>query len=547
MGNIEPNRVFVFGNNEDNQLGHISKERFEKSPILLQEPKDVIVRQISAGGHHTAILAEMPNSTFQVYTCGNGYSGQLGHGLLESSPTPKRVDALMNKKIRQIACGAYHTLALTIEGEVYSWGRGQDGQLGHGNLVQSLTPRKIEALSNTGIIKIAAGESHSAAIAYSGEVYTWGGGLSNFLGHKQHKKRPIPHMIPKFNNKGAIAIECGSQHTVLLCSNGQVYSWGQCSDGQLGHGDTKFVKYPQVIEKLRDENVYQISCGQHHTAVVTIDGRLFTFGLNDCGQLGHTEPTSVNKPLQVTSLSTFHCVSVSCGFSHTLVLTKDGYVFSFGSDGNGQLGRTRKKQPRVPKPIPKLEQTMIRQVVCGNEFSFVLSSNAIHDPLKIPTDARRPDSALYENQQIAEKQKIENVYRISKTKLTFIDLSLDDESYSDQSSSSDDELEYNNQNIIEKSKKKKGKNQNSKDSEETTDSEDSDDEPPECFICPITFEIMIDPVIAIDGYTYEREAIESWFEKNKISPMTGKELISIKLIPNNSLKNQIQNSKWSEF
>ncbi|KAJ3434582.1 regulator of chromosome condensation [Anaeramoeba flamelloides] len=557
MGNLHKNQVFGFGSNEDSQLGLVTKENIVKIPTQLNEPKDVIVRQISAGGSHIAMLVEKSDRRRAVYTCGNGYSGQLGHGFLDSFSTPKRVDALMNKKIRKVACGSNHTLALTYDGEVYSWGRGQDGQLGHGNLSQSLTPRKIEAISKAGIIDIAAGDTHSAAISSTGEVYTWGGGLSNFLGHKQNNKRPIPHIIPNFENIDAVKIACGAQHTVLLTSKGVVYSWGRGSDGQLGHGDFKFQPSPQKIELLDKKPVSDISCGRQYTTIVTMDGKLYTFGSNDCGQLGHSELGTMNKPKLVKDFSAFHIVSVSCGNSHTLALTIEGYVFGFGSGEQGQLGIGKNQGNQKPKLVSKLKNTLIRQVECGNDFSFVLSGGPIHNPFFVPEDTEIPETAIYEDRQNAEKLRLEKLYRISTNKLNYIDLSFDEEyetSSDDYTTSSSSGEEGENKN--EKKDNKEIKKEEKKDDKTNTNnkidlgsesgSEDSDDEPPDHFVCPITFEVMFDPVLASDGYSYEREAIEDWFSKKDTSPMTGANITSKVLVPNNSLKEQIMSSKWAD-
>lgn len=109
---------------------------------------------------------------------GYGAGGRLGIGGTDSVSTPVLVESLQHVCIKKVAVnsGGKHCLAMTSEGEVYSWGEGEDGKLGHGNRINYDRPKLIDALSGIGVVDIACGSAHSACITTSGHVLTWGKG-----------------------------------------------------------------------------------------------------------------------------------------------------------------------------------------------------------------------------------------------------------------------------------------------------------------------------------------------------------------------------------
>jgi alpha-tubulin suppressor-like RCC1 family protein len=112
-----------------------------------------------------------------------------------STAFPKLVSALQGTKVIQVECGAHHTLALTADKEVYSWGMGSCGRLGHGSEDDEMLPRRIESLRNCNIISIAAGYDHSAAISAEGRLWMWGFGGWNQLGTGDKKNALKPTLI----------------------------------------------------------------------------------------------------------------------------------------------------------------------------------------------------------------------------------------------------------------------------------------------------------------------------------------------------------------
>lgn len=112
-----------------------------------------------------------------VFMWGRGEDGQLGLGDTSDQDEPTYVDALRGVGVRQIACGSGHTVVLTTDGEVYTWGRGDDGRLGHGDNGWKYVPRITQSLAGHIIVQVTCGSYHTAAISSNGDLFTWGGGM----------------------------------------------------------------------------------------------------------------------------------------------------------------------------------------------------------------------------------------------------------------------------------------------------------------------------------------------------------------------------------
>ena len=186
-----------------------------------------------------------------IFGQGNNVNGQLGIGNYISTDIPIRVNQLKKIKITQIACGVGHVLALTSNNLIYSWGRfykqenKKEKSSTSGDYPQ---PQLIESLSNESIIKIEAGNNHSMAITELGELYTWGEGIYGQLGHGVNNNEQYPKKVEYFVNKFKI-INCvgGAAHTVALTEEGYIFGWGQNDKNQLNLGKIEFINKPYLL------------------------------------------------------------------------------------------------------------------------------------------------------------------------------------------------------------------------------------------------------------------------------------------------------------
>lgn len=191
--------------------------------------------------------------------------GQLGHGKREDEPNPRMLLGGIGYGIRivQVSAGGglvrvAHSLLLTATGRVMSFGTGQYGALGHGfspgkQLPDVLRPRYIEALAGIRCNNVSAGELHSAATTVDGDVYTWGDGFCGQLGHGDKSPLPAPAQVTKggLDDEVVTQISCGARHTIAVTEDGEVFSFGLGHFGVLGRSYTPFDHEPQgVLEAL---------------------------------------------------------------------------------------------------------------------------------------------------------------------------------------------------------------------------------------------------------------------------------------------------------
>lgn len=312
------------------------------------EAEGITFKQVALGKNHAAAVTD----NGKLLTWGNPDEGKLGHApKVETEEEKKKkfelykkkgysprnyaekneIDfvngALESKKVAQVACGFQHTAVITEDGEVYTWGHGKSGALGHGNWDQVTLPKKVENLSN--IVKIECGIDFTLCMDKDGKLYSWG---SNRYGQlcvpgqttiKLNKPTQIhlPHAVGKVANFTA-----GEEHCALLNDKGEVFTWGYGNDGQLGHADRQNLNQPRKLNF--DQKIERVVCGGGHTGIITEGGQLYLFGRGRDGQLGRGgEVESIaayrTEPKRVNSLQKEHNVlveEIALGSNHCLAL-----------------------------------------------------------------------------------------------------------------------------------------------------------------------------------------------------------------------------------
>jgi alpha-tubulin suppressor-like RCC1 family protein len=183
-----------------------------------------------------------------------------------------------HQKVRKLCSGLEHTMALTTNGEVYSFGCGLRGQLGHGDVSSQDTPKLIEAINGIKIVDIACGAFHSCAVSSFGDLYTFGWNSCGQLGMKKagdgaqryQQVFTLPQIIDLEDETDAVKnVYCGHKHTLIRTERNRLFSTGSNKFGQLGVGDTVdrdcFVEIP--INGIDNES--QISCGYWTTYLIS--------------------------------------------------------------------------------------------------------------------------------------------------------------------------------------------------------------------------------------------------------------------------------------
>jgi len=290
---------------------------------------------VSAGGCHSLALT----AGGRVWSWGFGSRGMLGHGNEQQQLLPKKVEAFDGQRVVAVSAGAQHSLALTTDGSVWSWGSGGFGQLGHGDDEQKqLLPKKVEALAGQRVVAVSAGLMHSLALTADGSVWSWGNGAFGKLGHGDEQCQLLPKKIEAFADQRVVTVSTGAHHSFALTADGAVWSWGLGAFGQLGHGDWQAQLLPKKIETFAGQRVVAVSAGERHSLALTADGAAWSWGYGGEGQLGHGGQQAQLLPKKVENLAGQRVVAVSAGEAHSLALTADGAVFTWGKGESDCLG-----------------------------------------------------------------------------------------------------------------------------------------------------------------------------------------------------------------
>ncbi len=189
---------------------------------------------------------------------------------------------------------------------------------------------------------LAHAHTHTPSITAQGEVYTWGlnekGQLGTAAGPTSGD-RQVPRRMELLFGWDVRAIACGAEHTVALTPQ-DVITWGSNGHGECGHGEkaeTVWVK-PRSLKMLHEQMVTQVVCGAHHTLCVTATSQVYAWGQNDHGQLGLGDFHARRTPATVDGLWALPVLQLAAGDSHSAALTSNGFLFSWGANDRGQLG-----------------------------------------------------------------------------------------------------------------------------------------------------------------------------------------------------------------
>ena len=197
-------------------------------------------------------------------------------------------------------------------------------------------PLKVEGLDHECIVDVACGDSISVALTNNGRVYAWGTFRNNtgiFGYRKEVNTQPTPLLITELTH--ILSISCGSNHCVAVSADGKAFSWGVGEQGQLGR---KIIERHVYDSSLKPRAInfkpYRLSakfikayCGSYHTFLVHESNAVYAFGLNNYGQLGigESERESEFEPERVQGLSVEDgIVEISGGEHHSMVLTAKG-------------------------------------------------------------------------------------------------------------------------------------------------------------------------------------------------------------------------------
>eukprot|EP00873_Tetraselmis_striata_P039718 jgi/Tetstr1/459982/TSEL_005306.t1 len=346
------NFALTWGCGDDGQLGTGCADG-RITPGIVTSLLDKKVSSITCGAEYTVAICEEEE---EVYSWGWGDFGRLGHGTPMDLFIPKSIAALKGLKVTMVACGDTHTLAVTQQGAIYSFGRNQNGQLGNGTTQDSLVPVHIQELSGTKIVQAACGAEHSVALSDNGQLHAWGWGRYGNLGNGDFIDCYSPTKVLGMDNVKIVSAACGWRHTMAVLDTGALYTFGWNKYGQLGMGDDEqFQTKPAQVTLLQDKKISVISGGWRHSMAADSDGKLYAWGWGKFGQLGIGNNRDQNAPQLVQALAGEKIDKVACGWRHSLALTAGGKVYAWGRGNNGQLGIGKCLDMALPQYVEALD------------------------------------------------------------------------------------------------------------------------------------------------------------------------------------------------
>ncbi|XP_026909921.1 X-linked retinitis pigmentosa GTPase regulator isoform X4 [Acinonyx jubatus] len=296
--------------------------------------KNDIPTVLSCGDEHTAVVT----GNNKLYMFGSNNWGQLGLGSKSPVSKPTCVKALKPEKVKFAACGRNHTLVSTEGGKVYAAGGNNEGQLGLGDTEDRNTFHLISFFTSQHKIKqLSAGSNTSAALTEDGELFMWGDNSEGQIGLKDVTNVCVPQQVTV--GKPISWISCGYYHSAFVTTEGELYTFGEPESGKLGLPNQLLCNHrmPQPVPGI-PEKVVQVACGGGHTVVLT-EKAVYTFGLGQFGQLGlGTFLFETSVPKVIEHIKDQKISYISCGENHTALITDIGLMYTFGDGRYGKLG-----------------------------------------------------------------------------------------------------------------------------------------------------------------------------------------------------------------
>jgi alpha-tubulin suppressor-like RCC1 family protein len=321
------------------------------------------------------------DSRGNLYTWGDNTYGQLGIGNTTQQNISVKVSLLSGvTSWVAAAAGSNHSLAIGSDGNLYAWGYNGFGQLGIGNTAQQNIPAMVPLPSGvTSWTAMAGGWNHSLAIGSNGNLYVWGDntysqlGIGNTTQQTSPVKVPFPSGVTSWTE-----VTSGWFYSLAIGNDGNLYTWGYNAYGQLGIGNTTQQNSPVKVPFPSGVISWTaVTAGSNHSLAIGSDGNLYTWGNNGNGQLGIGNTTNQNTPVKVPFPSgVISWTAITAGSNHSLAIGSDGNLYTWGNNGNGQLGignTTNQNTPvKVPFPSGLINWTAI---TAGSNHSLAIGSD----------------------------------------------------------------------------------------------------------------------------------------------------------------------------
>jgi alpha-tubulin suppressor-like RCC1 family protein len=354
--------LYAWGANFYGELG-LGNTTYYSSPV--QVGALTTWTKVSAGNQFSVAI----KNDGTMWSWGEGAFGKLGQGSTTDYSSPVQIGALTTWS--QVSAGHAHTLAIKTGGTLWAWGQNTTyGQLGLGDTTNRSSPVQVGALTDW--LYVAAGFYSSFAIKTDGTMWSWGGNDDGALGIDDgtFARRSSPVQIG--SNTYWASVAGGRDGALAVTTDGKLFSWGLNNSGELGLGDTTYRISPVQVGALTTWAQVSMGRGNYSSAVKT-DGTMWTWGKNNFGQLGQNNTTNYSSPVQVGALTTWS--KVAAGNLVALAVKTDGTLWAWGDGGDGSLGQGNTLDYSSPVQVGSL--------TTWGELPYMMSSNGASFALQL--------------------------------------------------------------------------------------------------------------------------------------------------------------------
>lgn len=365
--------------------------------------QQTVKAKVVANQSNTVVLK--PDGT--VWVCGSGRSGQLGNNTSGENIYSDRFIKVQNLSgVIDVSLGQDFILALKSDGTVWGWGSQTKGQLGNGfNPSNQKTPCKIDNLEN--ITSISSGGQNSAAINQTGDLYTWGSNSYGCLADGTETRRGTPQKICENVKKCCM----GHSNLAVIKDDGTLWTCGYNAEGRNGNGSTDYAKNVFTLQKIDNlPKMKDIAVGWCTMIAVDEDGYLWGWGMNYYGEIGVGNQSTYSSPVKNTKLSNIEKVALT--YTHSLILTKDGNLYGCGMNSDNQLLLNSDPGYVIVRNITKIDAldniadisagyyhsvaiTKQGKILSWGENEYGQCGNGNSEKLCVPTEAIDDDSSVF--------------------------------------------------------------------------------------------------------------------------------------------------------
>ncbi|MBU0677985.1 MAG: chitobiase/beta-hexosaminidase C-terminal domain-containing protein, partial [Verrucomicrobia bacterium] len=361
-------RTWAWGYNSQGQLGLGVTFTRTNLPTVVS---NILSKRAFSAWEHT--LVESVDGT--LWGCGNNPDGSIGNGNDDSAYRmdqslflslverpeialfdPEGGEHLVPQSVMVTSDVAGVTNRYTTDGSPPSESDAVIVQGGQVAVVsnQMLRVRSFQGGSYPSFIKsavyqvgpiISAGDKHSLLLDTNGTVWSWGNSTYGELGDGVTGQRWYPDPVKRL--AGVVSVSAGENHSAAVKDGGSVWTWGYNNNGQLGIGTYDQTSLPVRVTDIG--NIRAVAAGDQYTLAISEDGSVWAWGYNGSGRLGNNSASRTNLPVLVSNLT--DVVAVDAAYNHSIALDSSGYVWTWGDNGSGQLGDGTASDRWMPVPV----------------------------------------------------------------------------------------------------------------------------------------------------------------------------------------------------